>query len=168
EALRLATSAADTNALKDVLGFAAAELQNPDRIQATNELMTFSAALAQTNHLVEVSPARFRLELGEDLWPFPVPLVRKEGGWYFDTDAGKDELLSRRVGKNELGTLQVVRAYVDAQREYASSDHDGDSVLEYAQRLISSPGAEDGLYWPSDVDSQESPLGPLVAYAQQE
>jgi hypothetical protein len=94
--------------------------------------------------------------------------VKKDGGWYFDTDTGKDELLNRRIGTNELGTIQVLRAYVDAQREYASSDHDGDEVLEYAQRLVSSPGKEDGLYWPPAYDGDMSPLGPLVAYAQEE
>jgi hypothetical protein len=138
--LGLATSAADTNALGEVLGPGSEDLQNPDRIQATNELSTFSSALTETNHLVRVSDTLVLLEVGDDLWPFPVPIVKQDGGWFFDTDAGKDELLSRRVGKNELATLSVMRAHVDAQREYASSDHDGDEVLEYAQRLVSSPG----------------------------
>jgi len=93
---------------------------------------------------------------------------QKDGGWFFDTDTGKEELLNRRIGKNELAVLPVMRAYVDAQREYASSDHDGDGILEYAQRLVSSPGKEDGLYWPPDLNGQLSPLGPLVAYAQAE
>jgi hypothetical protein len=167
-ALRLATGTADTNALKDILGPGSEELQNPDRIQATNELKTFSAALAETNHLVPMSDSLVVLEVGDDLWPFPVPIAKKEGGWVFDTDIGKDELLNRRIGKNELTTLPVMRAYVDAQREYASSDHDGDGVLEYAQRLVSSPGKEDGLYWPPDLNGQLSPLGPLVAFAQAE
>jgi hypothetical protein len=167
-ALRAATASADTNALRDVLGPAAEDLQNPDRIQATNELKTFSAALSETNHLDRVSDKLVILEIGDDLWPFPVPISKKDGGWYFDTDAGKDELLNRRIGNNELATLPVMRAYVDAQREYASTDHDGDDVLEYAKRLVSSPGKEDGLYWPSKFDGDESPLGPLVAYAQLE
>jgi len=168
DALRLATAAADSNALRVVLGPAAEDLINPDRVQATNELKTFSSALAQTNHLVHVSDSLVVLELGEDLWPFPVPLVKKDEGWFFDTDAGKDELLTRRVGKNELSTLATVRAYVDAQREYASIDHDDDEVLEYAQRLVSSPGKQDGLYWPPILEGELSPLGPMVAYAQAE
>jgi hypothetical protein len=106
--------------------------------------------------------------VGDDFWPFPVPIVKKEGSWFFDTDAGKDELLNRRIGKNELATLPTMRAYVDAQREYASLDRDGDGVLEYAQRLVSSPGKQDGLYWPSDSEQGESPLGPMVAFAQVE
>ena len=164
-ALGLATATADTNALRDVLGPGAADLQNPDRIQSTNELETFSTALTKARHLVPISNTRVILEVGDDLWPFPVPIVKKDGSWFFDTAAGKDELLSRRVGKNELATLPVMRAYVDAQREYASSDHDGDRVLKFAQRLVSSPGKQDGLYWPTDSDGEESPLGPLVAFA---
>jgi hypothetical protein len=167
-ALRAATAAADTNALRAVLGAAAEELQNPDRVQSTNELKSFSSALAATNQLVRISDNLVVLELGADLWPFPVPIVKTVGGWFFDTDTGKDELLSRRVGNNELTTLRAVRAYVDAQREYAGSDHDGDEVLEFAQRLVSSPGKNDGLYWPPEFDGDLSPLGPLVAYAQAE
>jgi len=166
--LQLATKAADTNALRDILGPDSEELQNPDRVQATNELKTFSAVLAGTNRLLRVSETLVVLELGDDFWPFPIPIVKKDGSWLFDTDVGRDELLSRRVGRNELATLPVMRAYVEAQREYASSDHDGDEVLEYAQRLISSPGKRDGLYWLPDFDGDESPLGPLVAYAQEE
>jgi hypothetical protein len=165
-ALRLATVSADSNALRTILGPASEDLLNPDRVQATNELTTFGAALVATNHLVHISDKRIILELGDDLWPFPVPIVRTNGGWFFDTAAGKDELLSRRIGKNELATIPVMRAYVDAQREYASIDRDGDDVLEYAQRLVSSPGKHDGLYWPPAYDGDESPLGPLVAYAQ--
>ena len=88
------------------------------------------------------------------------------GSGTFDTEAGKDELLSRRIGKNELSTLQSVRAYVEAQRDYASKDRDGDEVLEYAQKFRSTPGTKDGLYWPPDLDGEMSPLGPLVAEAQ--
>ena len=167
-ALRSATASADTNALRAILGPGGEDLQNPDRIQATTELKTFSSALAETNRLVHISDTRVLLELGDDLWPFPVPIVKKHDGWFFDTDAGKDELLNRRIGKNELATIPAMRAYVDAQRDYASHDHDGDEVLEYAQRLVSSPGKEDGLYWPPAFDGDVSPLGPLVAYAQAE
>ena len=167
-ALQRATATADTNALRAILGPASEDLQNPDRIQATNELETFSSALGETNHLQRLSDTFAILDVGDDLWPFPVPIVKRDGGWFFDTDVGKDELLNRRIGNNELGTIQVMRAYVDAQRDYASIDRDGDEVLEYAQRLVSSPGKQDGLYWPPAFDGDESPLGPLVAYAQAE
>jgi hypothetical protein len=167
-ALGAATAAPDTNALREILGPSANDLVNPDRIQALTELKNFSSALAETNHLTHLSDNFIVIELGDDMWPFPIPLVKKDGGWFFDTAVGKDELLNRRIGKNELSTLPVMRAYVDAQREYASSDHDGDEVLEYAQRLVSSPGKQDGLYWPPESEEDLSPLGPLVAFAQVE
>ncbi len=110
--------------------------------------------------------AKCVLEVGTNFWPFPVPIVKQGGRWFFDTEAGKEEILSRRIGKNELAVLQVVRAYVDAQREYASRDRNGDEVLEYAQRLASTPGTKDGLFWPPDLDGEISPLGPMVAEAQ--
>jgi hypothetical protein len=94
--------------------------------------------------------------------------VKREGQWYFDTEGGKEELLNRRIGRNELAVLQTVRAYVDAQREYAMKDRDGDEVLEYAQKFRSSPGRKDGLYWPADLDGEISPLGPFVAEAQEQ
>jgi hypothetical protein len=167
-ALRWATASADTNALRDILGAGAEELENPDRVQGTNELESFSAALAEKSHLVRSSDAFVILEVGDDLWPFPVPIVKTNGSWYFDTAVGKDELLNRRIGKNELATIPVLRAYVDAQREYASEDRDGSEILKYAQRLVSSPDKHDGLYWPLEAGGDESPLGPLVAYAQGE
>ncbi len=167
-ALLTATSARSGTDLRSIFGPAAAELENPDRVQATNEFRAFASALNTTNRLVQESDAKCVLEIGTNFWPFPVPIVKKDGRWFFDTEAGKEELLNRRIGRNELSTLQTVRAYVEAQREYASSDHTGDQVLEYAQRLFSSPGKEDGLYWPLTPDGEVSPLGPLVAEAQGE
>jgi hypothetical protein len=166
-ALMVATSALDTNALRVIFGPATEDLQNPDRVQATNDLNKFGAAL-MVHRLAPISDTNLVLEVGDDFWPFPVPLVKSQGGWYFDTEAGKDELLNRRIGQNELATLKSVRATVDAQREYASRDHDGDGVLEYAQKLRSSAGKEDGLYWPPREYEELSPLGPLAAGAQAE
>lgn len=168
KALVSATSAKDRNALHTLFGLAGEELENPDRIQSTNELDAFTAAFRQTNRLSRLSDAEYVLEVGADLWPFPVPIVKKDGRWFFDTEVGKDELLGRRIGQNELSTLEVMRGYVDAQREYAGKDRDGDDVLEYAQRIASSPGKTDGLYWPTELNNQESPLGPFVADAQTE
>ena len=167
-ALAAAVNAEDTNALRAIFGSAAAEIENPDRVQATNEFRTFAAALQATNRIVRVSDGKCVLEVGENGWPFPVPLVKEGDQWFFDTAAGKEEILNRRIGKNELAVLQAVRAYVDAQREYASRDRTGDEVLEYAQRLFSSPGTKDGLYWPVELDGELSPLGPLMAEAQGE
>src|SRR4030095_11843723 len=161
-----AASAGDTNAFRVIFGPLAADIQNPDRVQAANELSQFNAAVHQGKRIVRQSDSKCVLEIGDDSWPFPVPIMKKDGQWFFDTAAGKDELFNRRIGKNELATLHVVRTYVEAQREYASKDRDGDDVLEFAQKFRSSPGMKDGLYWPQDLDGELSPLGPLVAEAQ--
>lgn len=106
--------------------------------------------------------------IGHQAWVFPIPLVKESAGWRFDTAAGKDEIINRRVGMDELNAIAVCRAYVSAQRDYAGRDWNGDEVLEYAQRLGSSPGKKDGLYWPSDPAKKEvaSPFGPLLAEKQ--
>jgi hypothetical protein len=160
--------ALDQDALRAIFGPASTEIQNPDRVQATNECRAFAVALDEKFRLVHNSDTNCVLEVGTISWPFPIPIVKRNGRWFFDTEAGQDELVSRRIGRNELATLQVMRAYVQAQREYASRDRDGDEVLEYAQKLNSSPGTHDGLYWPAGPDGEISPLGPLVAYAQGE
>ncbi|HEX7862248.1 MAG TPA: DUF2950 domain-containing protein [Verrucomicrobiae bacterium] len=167
-ALIAATTSKDKAALYTLFGPAGAELENPDRVQSTNELNAFTAAYRETNRLARLSETGYVLEVGTDLWPFPVPIVKKDDRWFFDTESGKDELLSRRIGQNELFTLEIIRAYVDAQRQYASKDRDGDAVLEYAQRIASSDGKADGLYWPIELNGQESPLGPMVGDAQAE
>ena len=164
-ALVAAANAADTNALHDIFGPATAEIENPDRVQAVNELGAFTSALNQTNRIVHELDSKCVLEVGENFWPFPIPVVKQDGRWFFDTEAGKDEILNRRIGENELATLQVVRAYVEAQREYAAQDRDGKEVLKFAQKIISTPGAKDGLFWSPDFDSEISPLGPLAADA---
>src|SRR5215218_1253312 len=106
-ALASAATAKDSNALHALFGPAGAELENPDRIQSTHEIDTFTAAFNRTNRLSRLSDSQYVLEVGADLWPFPVPIVKKDGRWLFDTEAGKDELLGRRIGQNELSTLEV-------------------------------------------------------------
>jgi hypothetical protein len=165
-ALAAAASAQDFQALRVIFGPALEDLENPDRVQATNDLSEFVAAFNQANRIVRAADSKCTLELGASFWPFPVPLVKRNGQWFFDTEAGKDELLTRRIGRNELSTLQSMRAYVEAQREYAMKDHDGDRVLEFAQKIHSSPGRKDGLNWSPDLDGEISPLGPFVAQAQ--
>ena len=152
-------------ALRALFGPGGEELVNPDAVQAVKEFADFAAALRETNRLARATETRRVLELGKSGWPFPVPIVQKEGRWSFDTAAGVEEVANRRIGRNELETLKVVRAYVQAQREYASRDRDGDEVLEYAQKITSSPGLKDGLYWPPELDGEVGPLGPLVAEA---
>ncbi len=102
------------------------------------------------------------LQIGEKLWPLPFPLVKGEDGkWAFDTYAGLEEIVNRRVGENELQTIETMRAYVDAQEDYASEDRDEDGVEEFAQKLVSREGTTDGLYWPTDDVNGESPAGDL-------
>lgn len=105
------------------------------------------------------------LIIGTEEWPMPIPLIHVEEGWQFDTASGKDEILNRRIGHNELNAIGICRAYVEAQREYAAQHHLADGTPQYAQKFISSKGKHDGLYWPVRAGKPESPLGPLVAYA---
>jgi hypothetical protein len=108
------------------------------------------------------------LQVGKDDWPFPIPLRRKGSAWAFDAKAGKVEILNRRIGRNELNTIDVLEAYVVAQREYARKDRDGDGVYPYAQKIASTPGKKDGLFWEVKEGEEASPLGPLFARAAQE
>lgn len=168
KALGQAVSTTNHAALGSLLGDAAQALVNPDEVQGAMELAEFTAAFNTTNRLERESSTRAVLQIGANDWPFPIPLVKQTDGWRFDTAAGLEEILNRRIGRNELDVLRVLRAYVDAQREYARRDRDGDEVLEYAQQLASSPGKMDGLYWSPELSGETSPLGPLVAYAQGE
>jgi hypothetical protein len=108
------------------------------------------------------------LLVGFERWPFPIPMVKGEKGWTFDTEAGIHEIMARRIGRNELDTIEVCRTYVEAQKAYASKDRDGDEVLEYAQFLGSTPGKKDGLYWEPVEGEELSPLGPMVGEARTE
>lgn len=108
------------------------------------------------------------LIVGADSWPFPIPVVEENGRWLFDTAAGKDEILNRRIGQNELSTIQTCLAIVDAQRDYAMMDVDGNGVHDYARRFLSDPGTKNGLYWPTNPGEPQSPLGDLVAEASAE
>lgn len=103
--------------------------------------------------------------LGHENWPFPLPIVKGQQGWFFDTQAGKEEILNRRIGRNELDTIAVCQGYVEAQREYASADREQDEIIQYAQKLISDPGKRNGLYWEPAEGEAPSPAGPFVARA---
>jgi len=165
----LTTAVMTTNRaeLRIIFGPAADKLENPDPVQAAKELAAFASAVHEKQRLVRESD-HFVLEVGDDSWPFPVPIMKANGRWYFNTEDGLDELLNRRIGENELETLNFVRTYVQAQREYASRDRNGDDVLQYAQKIISTPGAKDGLFWSPDLDGEISPLGPFAADAADE
>ena len=106
------------------------------------------------------------LVVGDGRWPLPVPIRRYQDGWKLDVEAGREEMRLRRIGRNELDAIRLARLYVDAQQAYHEKDRDGDGVREYAQRIRSTPGRRDGLYWPTGADGEESPFGPLVASLQ--
>jgi hypothetical protein len=165
-ALVSAADAHDMTALHGIFGPAWVEITSPDPAQAEDELKQFTTALDRSHELAKESETRSVLEVGDQRWPFPAPLVETGGRWFFDTAAGREEVINRRIGRNELSALQSARAYVEAQREYASHDRDGDSVLEYAPKFMSSPGQKDGLYWPEELDGELSPMGPQIAAAQ--
>ena len=122
----------------------------------------------EKNSLEKKGDDKVLLQVGKDDWPFPIPIRRKGSAWSFDTKAGKEEFLNRRIGRNELNTIDVLEAYVVAQREYASRDLDGDGVYPYARKIASTPGKKDGLYWEAKTDEETSPLGPFAARAAQE
>ncbi len=122
----------------------------------------FLAAWAKGHRIVAAGEGRAKLELA-DGWTLPIPLARGSAGWVFDTAAGADEMRTRRIGRNELAAIEAMYAYVDAQREYATQDRNGDGVLEYAQRILSTAGRRDGLYWPTAAGEPASPAGPLLA-----
>lgn len=126
--------------------------------------------MAEEKKLLEKSgEGTMTLTVGCSNWTFPIPLIKDKNGWRYDSEAGKDEIINRRVGEDELQAITACQAYVAGQREYFTIDRNGDKVQEYARQLMSSPGKKDGLYWPVDQDSGEelSPLGPLMAQSQQ-
>ncbi|MBN2508317.1 MAG: DUF2950 domain-containing protein [Verrucomicrobia bacterium] len=167
-ALASAVEHRDTNVLQAMFGVAGRDLVSPDAVQATQEFELFRKRLGKAWAVVRRSESAAVLEVGPEAWPFPIPLAMTNRQWRFDTEAGRQEVWNRRIGRNELGAFAVCRSYVEAQREYAGRDRDGDEVLEYAQYLRSTPGRRDGLYWPWQSGEEQSPLGPLIAAARVE
>jgi Protein of unknown function (DUF2950) len=165
-ALLSALKADDDTALVAIFGDKhRALVVTPDRA-ANSETRAKIAAAMQTYRLIEEQGNDRRILLiGDQAWPMPIPLVRTGDRWRFATEQGEDELINRRIGANERSAIKVLNAYLDAQKDYAAIDRDGDGVRQYAQRLVSTPGKHDGLYWPADADKGEeaSPFGPLVA-----
>ena len=167
KALVEALKSGDAKAVEAIFGPGSRDLLlsgDPVADKATRE--RFLSRYGEKNRL-EVTEAKANLNIGNDDWPFAVPLVKKEGLWYFDTKEGREEILARRIGGNELSAIQVCLALVDAQREYALKDRDGDGLLEYAQKFRSDPGKKNGLYWEVKEGEGQSPLGPLFAAAQE-
>lgn len=128
----------------------------------------FVASYMKQHEIKRTGGATATLIVGDEQWPMPIPIVRQGKSWRFDTKVGEQEILARRIGRNELSAIEVCRAYVDAQREYASKDRNNDGILEYAQKFTSAKGKHDGLYWPVKPGEPESPVGALVATAHAE
>jgi hypothetical protein len=122
----------------------------------------FVKSYEEANKLEKSGDAKAVLSVGKDGWPFPIPVVKDAAGWRFDAKAGKEEILNRRIGRNELAVIQVLQAYVDAQREYYLRNPQRDKLLSYAQRIASTQGKRDGLFYQTKADEKPSPLGPLV------
>jgi hypothetical protein len=164
KALLDAAASDDADALWAVVGDEFRdELQNPDPAQERENRRKVLAAAKESMTLREDNPDTRVMVLGKEAWPMPIPIVRDGKGWHFDTAAGVDEIIARRIGTNELETIDNLRAYVDAQVQYAETDRDGDDVLEYAQKINSTSGRKDGLYWETAAGSDEelSPFGPF-------
>jgi Protein of unknown function (DUF2950) len=165
-ALVRAAKAGDMKALVTVLGPDGEDIvSSGDEVadQATRE--KFVAAYDAKHKIDMEGDSKAIIVIGQEDFPLPIPILRKDGMWRFDTAAGRDEILFRRIGKNELDAVQASLAYVDAQNEYAEKDRTGAGMNTYAQRIISQPGKKDGLYWPASQGEEESPLGDLVAQA---
>jgi hypothetical protein len=165
EAFVSALKANDEKELLAIFGSAGKELiSSGDPVDDRHRRELFIREFGQKNALAREG-AKMVLVIGEKEWPFPVPLAKKGDQWFFDTPAGKEEILNRRVGENELSTVQTLLAIFDAQHEYAMKDRNGNGVREYAQKFRSDPGQQNGLYWEAKPGEEPSPLGALVADA---
>lgn len=170
KALVEALKTGDTKALTAILGPEARPLiTSGDTVADTQGRQRLVAEYEQAHKLEKAGDAKAILSIGKDDWPLPIPVVKAGDAWRFDTAAGQEEILNRRIGRNELSTIQFCLAYVDAQREYARLGRDGASGPEYAQKFLSDKGRRNGLYWKTlQVGEVPSPLGPLVANARAE
>jgi len=168
-ALVEAVKKSDTKALLAIFGSANKDLIfSGDKVADKAGRDRFTAAYEEKHRLVSEGDNKAILIVGPNNWPMPIPLVKEGEAWLFNTNEGRDEILNRRIGENELNTIEVCLAYVDAQREYAIKDCDGNRVRDYAQRFASTRGKKDGLYWDAKEEGEQSPMGPLMAKAAKE
>jgi DUF2950 family protein len=168
KALRAAVAANDRVALGKLFGPDFHDILTGDAVQDTNNTKRFASLMAQSYELVKDGDDKVTLEVGPDNWPMPIPLVKADGQWHFDTEAGEEEIIDRHVGKDELHAIGVCRAYVTAQRKYASMNPEASAGTAYARHFKSLPGKKNGLYWPAAENEPASPFGPLVAKAEAE
>src|SRR5262245_38987625 len=165
-ALVNAAKAGERKAIVTVLGPDGEDIvSSGDEVADAAARQNFVAAYDSKHQISMEGDSKAIMVIGREDFPLPIPLVRKDGMWRFDTVAGRQEVLARRIGKNELDAIQASLAYVDAQNEYAEKDRIGTGVRTYAQRILSQPGKRDGLYWPTSQGEEASPLGDLIAQA---
>jgi hypothetical protein len=169
-ALVTAVQKKDRQEMATIFGPLLHEMETGDPVEDAAEFNHFAGHVNEGVELTTPGPDRAVLLIGSEKWPFPIPIVKKGNQWLFDTQAGREEIVNRRIGHNELLAINACRSYVDAQREYYNIQPqvDGVPIPKYAQHLISRPGKRDGLYWPTLPGEKESPLGPLVAKAKEE
>jgi hypothetical protein len=164
-----AVKANDTATLKEMLGANEVDmLSSGDATEDENDRLSFLKHYAEAHAFARESTDKVTLTVGANAWPLPFPIVRENGAWHFDAEAGARELMYRRIGNNELDAIRVVRALRDAQKEYAAEGHDGNPAGVYAQRFRSAPGTRNGWYWEAKEGEAESPAGSLVAEAESE
>lgn len=169
QALVTAATSGDTKALEAILGPGSRALvQSGDGVADRAGRERFARAYGDGNRIAREGDAKAILMVGKDDWPLPIPIVKDASGWRFDTKQGREEILNRRIGRNELSAIQAVLAYVDAQREYYLRNPQGDKLLHYAQKFTSARGRRDGLYFSTKAGEKPSPLGPLYASAKAE
>jgi len=166
DALIAAAADYDVAALKEILGPAGVDLVvTEDQVQDRNQGAAFAAQAREKSEIVldAKNPNRATLVIGKEDWPSPIPIVRKNGKWSFDAKAGREEILHRRIGRNELDAIELCHSFVEAQHEYAFQKRDGSGVNQYAQRMISTPGKQDGLAWRNPDGTWGGPLGEEIA-----
>ena len=164
-ALFLAAQAQDTRALLKIFGSDGREIiSSGDAVEDKNRRDQFVRKYREMSRLVEEPDGTIRLYVGAENWPMPVPLVKKDNAWYFDTAAGKEEILFRQIGRNEIAAIRVLQELVDAQKEYYAEPRDGEA-RQYAQKLASDEGKHNGLYWKTGAGQPECPIGPHLADA---
>lgn len=169
ESLVSAVRARNNDQVMTVLGPDAAKIMfSGDAVADRNMFENFLKAYEEKHQLVAGKKGSMTLVLGKNDWPMPIPIVRTSGKWRFDTAAGKEEILNRRIGRNEISAIQSCLAVLDAQREYLSLSGSADGLQEYARRFISEPGIKNGLYWPTGPNEPPSPLGQFAAQAAEE
>jgi DUF2950 family protein len=157
---------ADLARLRELFGPGSdAILSSGDAVADKTAREAFLKQYDEKHALVPDGDDKVALQVGNDDWPMPVPIVRKADKWYLDGEAGADEIVYRRIGRNELGAIAVCHGFVDAQHEYAAADHDGEGAGVYAQKLVSDAGTQNGLYWEAAEGEPQSPVGPFIAAA---